>query len=132
MVLTEKWGPRVRFGTVLTSAHIPSDPIMEKSVCIKCNSCVHACPVNALSEDDYPDSLTDKKACTERSALLNSESRSPCGICIRVCPVGSDRVLFERTDIRIYDDPEAGKKYHFAWDHVRSYGSDWQKNKDKT
>lgn len=131
MVLTEQWGPRVRFGTVLTSAVISPDPVMEKSVCTRCNACVHACPVNALSEDDYPDSLTDKKACADRSALLNSEQRSPCGICIRVCPVGTDRVLFDRTDTRIYNDPEKWKRYHSAWDHVRSYGSEDVTQRDK-
>jgi epoxyqueuosine reductase QueG len=72
MVLTEKWGPRVRFGTVLTVASVPSDPLITEPLCTRCNACVRACPVNALSEEDYPDACTNKKACADRSAALNS------------------------------------------------------------
>jgi len=124
MVLTRAWGPRVRFGTVLTSARIESDVLIESSFCTRCNACVRACPVHALEEEDYPESKTNKKACADRSAALNGEYRSPCGICIKVCPVGADRDLFNRTDIRMYEDTGAWKKYHDAWDHVRSFGSD--------
>lgn len=131
MVLTRSWGPRVRFGTILTSARIESSPLMESSLCIRCDACVHACPVHALEEEDYPDSRTNKKACADRSAGLNEEYRSPCGICIKVCPVGADRELFGRTDIRMYEDTGPWKKYHDAWDHIRSYGSTRSEGQDK-
>ena len=122
MVLTTEWGPRVRFGTVLSTADIEPDPLFPSSLCIRCNACVHACPVSALSADDYPDSLTDKMACSNRSAYLNKQYISPCGVCIKVCPVGKDRVLHDRTDIRIYEESACTKEYHEAWNHVRSYG----------
>lgn len=124
MVLTRKWGPRVRFGTVLTTGVTESDPLVSDEICIRCNACVKSCPVHALSDDDYPDSLTDKAACTNRSAMLNQHHSSPCGICIKVCPVGDDRDLYGRNDIRLYDDPHSWEQYHRAWSHVQSYGSD--------
>ncbi|MFQ6062607.1 MAG: hypothetical protein ACE5J9_05470, partial [Methanosarcinales archaeon] len=49
--------------------------------------------------------------------------RSPCGICIKVCPIGNDRKLFKREDISIYTDQEKYAKYHRAWEHCRKYGS---------
>lgn len=123
MVLTPKWGPRVRFGTILTSVEITPDPLLKESLCTRCNACVKACPVSALSEDDYPDSVTDKEACSNRSAHLNQKYCSPCGICIKVCPVGMDRELYNRPDIRMYEDRHLFEKHHLAWDHIRSYGS---------
>ena len=40
--------------------------------------------------------MTDKKSCAEHSAELNRQGISPCGICIKVCPVGEDRRLYGR------------------------------------
>ncbi|KAF5086161.1 Epoxyqueuosine reductase [anaerobic digester metagenome] len=122
MVLTKKWGPRVRFGTVLTGAELESDPLISSSLCTTCNACIRACPVYALSEDDYPESLTDKAACANRSADLNKHFLSPCGICIKVCPVGEDRTLYDRTNICMYEDKANYPGYHMGWNHVRSYG----------
>jgi epoxyqueuosine reductase QueG len=84
---------------------------------------VKICPVNALQEEDYPAGLTDKKTCAARSEELFKRYISPCGFCIKVCPVGEDRKQYHREQLRIYDesDPEYSD-YHKAWDHVRSYG----------
>jgi epoxyqueuosine reductase len=124
MILTKGFGPRIRFGSVLTSADIPGDPMMEEDLCTRCMRCVEICPVRALSEEDYPKGITDKKACAMRSADLAARYASPCGFCIKVCPVGEDRERFHREDLGIYDEGDDGfKAHHEAWRHVRSYGS---------
>ncbi|HWQ67575.1 MAG TPA: 4Fe-4S binding protein [Methanospirillum sp.] len=122
MVLTPAYGPRVRFGSVFTAAEIAPDPLIADQLCIRCNQCVSMCPVGALQEGKYPEDLTDKKACADHSAALNRQYISPCGICIKVCPVGTDRVRYKRTDTRIYTPSGDFDIYHAAWDHVRSYG----------
>jgi epoxyqueuosine reductase len=123
MLLTEKYGPRVRFASIFTSADLPPDPVMKGSLCTKCMQCVDACPVKALDSREYPEGLTDKKACAERSEALNKRYISPCGLCIKVCPIGEDRKLFKREDCRINDEENtAFDQYHRAWNHVRSYG----------
>lgn len=124
MVLTRRWGPRVRFGSVLTTAEIEPDRAMQESLCTRCNACVHACPVHALSEEDYPDALTRKDRCSRRSEGLNRHFLSPCGICIKVCPVGEDRSVYGRKDARMYTDQELYPELWQAWEHVRRYGSD--------
>ena len=85
--------------------------------------CVKACPVKALDGQDYPAGITDKKTCATRSEALSNRFISPCGICIKVCPVGEDRKRFSREDMGMYDEtsPDAGR-YSSAWKHVRSYG----------
>jgi epoxyqueuosine reductase len=121
MVLTSQYGPRVRFGSIFTSAEIPSDPILSEGLCIRCNRCVRLCPTQALEKGEYPDTLTDKKICACHSAELNRHFISPCGICIKVCPIGEDRIQFNRTDPGIYEH-EGRRDLDKAWDHVRRYG----------
>lgn len=78
--------------------------------------------MNALAKLDYPQGLTDKKSCAEHSNELNQKGISPCGICIKVCPVGLDRRLFRREDASIYSQPDRFPEGHRAWEHVQSYG----------
>jgi epoxyqueuosine reductase len=122
-LLTPAFGPRVRFASILTAADIPPDPILEEPLCTRCQRCVDACPVKALDGMDYPAGLTDKRACATRSETLSNRFISPCGICIRVCPVGGDRKQYHREDSGMYDEEDSGfSRYHRSWKHVRAYG----------
>ncbi len=123
MLLTPQSGPRVRFTSIFTAAEIDPDPIRGEDLCIKCMQCVEVCPVRAIPCTNYPDGITDKHACATRSEALLKRFISPCGLCIKVCPVGEDRILFQREDSGIYDEenPEF-HPYHAAWKQVRSYG----------
>jgi epoxyqueuosine reductase QueG len=123
MVLTEKFGPRVRFASIFTAAEIPPDPVIEKSLCTRCMQCVNSCPVKAVDGREYPDGLTDKKICATRSEALFKRFISPCGLCIKVCPVGEDRKLYQNEDPGVYDEEDCKfDQEHRAWKHVRSYG----------
>ncbi len=70
-------------------------------------------------KDNLP--LTDKISCAKRSKELREKYKSPCGICIKVCPIGEDRELFSRKNMDIYSSKNGFKKYKKAWNHVRSY-----------
>jgi epoxyqueuosine reductase QueG len=123
-LLTKKFGPRVRFSSVFTAAKIPPDPVMKTPLCIQCMRCVNVCPVKAIDGGEYPQGLIDKKTCATRSEALSKRYNSPCGLCIKVCPVGEDRKLFQREDLEIYDEHATGfDHYHKAWRHVRNYGA---------
>jgi len=122
VLLTREYGPRVRFGAVFTAAGIEPDPLMEGDLCTRCMRCVDACPAKALSGQDYPGGLVDKEACTAENLKLIEDYIHPCGICIKVCPVGEDRKLFRREDATIYESEEGHEELSRAWKHVRSYG----------
>lgn len=120
-ILTPEYGPRIRFGTVLTTAELEPDSIMEKQLCNHCMRCVRMCPSRALEEKDYPEGITDKKACASFDDQLDKRYVSPCGICIKVCPIGEDRRIYGREDASMYENKDKFKRYYSAWEHVRSY-----------
>jgi epoxyqueuosine reductase len=127
VLLTEDYGPRVRFTSIFTTAEIEGSPISGDDLCTHCMSCAVNCPVNAIAVDrsgeaDYFPEPMNKIKCATRSKKLRKEYRSPCGFCIKVCPVGKDRKTFNREDVSIYTD-KIDSKYKKAWQHVRNYGS---------
>jgi epoxyqueuosine reductase QueG len=117
-LLTPEYGPRVRFGSVLTAAVLPADPLFPEDLCTRCMRCVRACPAGALDERDYPEGLTDKAACTDNSARLARRHISPCGICIGVCPVGEDRRHYGRPAA----SPGERDRRRRVREHVQKYG----------
>lgn len=59
LLVTEKYGPRLRLATVLTTAPIAPGRPLRKKLCTECGDCVAACPADALDEPGK----TDKRAC---------------------------------------------------------------------
>ena len=70
VLLTEEYGPRVRFTSIFTTAQIEGDPISGIDLCTHCNRCVKQCPVNAIPDkvelkdvsDNFPQPI-DKISC---------------------------------------------------------------------
>lgn len=50
-ILTDEFGPMVRYLFVLTDAEITPDKVVEPHLCDGCNECVNACPGHAIGED---------------------------------------------------------------------------------
>jgi epoxyqueuosine reductase QueG len=129
-LLTPEFGPRVRFVSVFTEALIPPDPMIEKDLCIKCELCALCCPKKALTmKKDRVIGDYDKTACLEMAEELTRRGCYPCGICIKVCPIGRDRLLYKRKGLRKKYLSEAGASAsapddpdHRAWNHIRKYG----------
>jgi epoxyqueuosine reductase len=51
LLLTEKFGPRVRITGIITNAPLKADNKMREDICSKCGECIKACPAGAISED---------------------------------------------------------------------------------
>jgi len=144
-LLTPKYGPRIRFTTILTSATfedlgVPGETagqiqeMKKKQLCIECMACARFCPSEVVSKDKekpYPVSRIDKRKCTAYSSMLGEKGISPCGVCIKVCPVGEDRKNFNRRSIHVYEEKtddkkqkkEADEKLIQSWTHIRRYGT---------
>ncbi len=91
-------GPRVRLGTVLTDALLPTGR-PPNGDCGPCHACIAVCPVQALRRvayQDYPPrhQALDVAACADRLdgfAHRPEIGRPVCGLCMAVCPAERDR-----------------------------------------
>lgn len=130
-LLTPEFGPRVRLVSVFTAPPLPPDPMRDKELCIRCHTCVKACPAGALKAEKG-DWLAqyDKLKCAERAEELTRRRCYPCGTCTKVCPVGEDRRLYQEKGFtkRYLEEQKAlelnpqDQKYA-GWVHTRKYGS---------
>jgi epoxyqueuosine reductase QueG len=129
MLLTPRYGPRVRLVSVFTSLELPGDPLIEGEICNQCGLCVQLCPAKVFSEVEGS-AMADmnKDLCTARHQQLRLEKHWPCGICAKVCPVGEDREMFGRTDTEIYfqelEKSNNDDRNVKAWNHMRAHGSE--------
>jgi epoxyqueuosine reductase len=129
-LLVPEYGPRVRLQTVLTSAALPADPLLDDDLCNGCGVCVTTCPAKALAaRDGEVVGDLDKDACTLHHIELKKEARWPCGVCVKVCPVGRDRRAYGARSVK----PHLEEKDALARDpgdpryqrlvHLRRHGS---------
>lgn len=130
-LLTREFGPRVRFVSVFTATVIPPDPVVERELCIKCGDCAACCPSQCITmREDRVMGDYDKDACLKMAEELTHRRTYPCGVCIKVCPVGADRRLYRQKGVRkkYLKEKEALAKdssdpEYRAWQHIRAYGS---------
>ncbi|MFC1883956.1 epoxyqueuosine reductase [Thermodesulfobacteriota bacterium] len=100
LLITPKYGSRVRLVTVLTEASLKSDGPVDNR-CGKCTMCRDACPAKAIrgvrTETHYRtrDEALNFSRCVEKVsgefAKIPGIETPICGICIKVCPFGRRR-----------------------------------------
>lgn len=55
LLLTERFGPRIRFLSAITDAPLKSGKPLKKDFCKNCDLCIKACPVGAIDQDGNVD-----------------------------------------------------------------------------
>ena len=98
LFISERFGPRVRLASVLTSQPLPlSRKPVEESRCGDCRICVDACPAQAangklwntsVDRDEFYDAFRCREKTRELALRLDDISVFVCGACVRVCPIG--------------------------------------------
>jgi epoxyqueuosine reductase QueG len=87
LLVTYRYGPRVRLALCLTEASLKSTANDEPGACRYCNVCVLNCPAQALDKPEKGEPyIINKFAC--RTYI---EAAGGCSECMRLCPVASPR-----------------------------------------
>ncbi len=93
LVITPKYGPRVRFNSVITTAELEPDSMLDENPCRgeECDACRKAWP-DCFGEL-YRFSMAGKEF--ELASFERCNTGYPCGGggCIRVCPVGAKNAV---------------------------------------
>lgn len=84
LLLTEKYGPRVRLCVIITQAPLKSDPMLGFNPCKDCsNICIKACPCGALKEPQDDERVNyDRFLC---NAFYSNNGG--CSLCMSKCPI---------------------------------------------
>jgi epoxyqueuosine reductase QueG len=117
LLLTPQYGPRQRFGQVLTEAPLQADKPRILNLCknmiqVCGRACVKVCPMKAIPSPDLGSAVwkkivtegqsIDKQRCSYHQDCLPRMGRNGytfrCGLCISSCPVASPRA--EKTKLK--------------------------------
>jgi epoxyqueuosine reductase len=97
LLITPRFGPRLRLATVLTDMPLPVGDPFTSGRCGECKACSRACPDRAIKGTEWQaglrrEELLDARACWETARRVLRErvgaNNAVCGICVAVCPVG--------------------------------------------
>ncbi len=84
LLITPRFGPRVRLAGVLTEARLAPSGAPEESLCVDCDDCLRACPSRALAEPAAGQTYSiNKFACSAFRGAAGA-----CSECVKVCPAG--------------------------------------------
>jgi reductive dehalogenase len=95
MLITEKYGSRVRLGAVTTDMPLVTEKESDFKVndfCEICKKCISTCPAKAIQEEKELDIngikrwQINREECYKKWRILGTD----CGICIATCPFSSD------------------------------------------
>ncbi len=89
LLITQEFGPRLRLAAIVTNAEMKPDTPINKNFCKTCqNPCISLCPAKALKKPSRESHYElNKFACSQYLS-----TRPTCSICLKVCPVGSQRI----------------------------------------
>ena len=96
VVVTEKYGPRIRLSAVLIDHEFMyGQKIVESKCPTSCKICVDTCPYNALHNvmwniDTLRDDIIDYRLCNQKRSLYIEKHgrKNACGLCMAACPFG--------------------------------------------
>ncbi|HZJ77882.1 MAG TPA: 4Fe-4S double cluster binding domain-containing protein [Clostridia bacterium] len=98
LFLHNKYGARVRLGTVFTDCKLTNELFKPNDLCKDCNLCVKACPSGAITGKSWSaqskrEDMFLPEKCSEymKKEFKHIGRGAVCGICIKVCPFNADK-----------------------------------------
>lgn len=95
LFISERFGPKVRLGTILTDCEFDVENSSPKCMCGDCIECVINCPAQAITGNEWVPGddrsvIIDAKACSDymKNNFQHIGRGAVCGICMKVCPKG--------------------------------------------
>ena len=97
LLVSRRFGPRVRLASILTSEPLETGVPMDSSQCHHCRLCVDACPAQAATGAAWTAGVTrdvffNAFACRDYCRKISQEKLgkviSLCGKCVSLCPIG--------------------------------------------
>ena len=97
IIITTKYGTRVRLATIIADIDIQTDTAKDKTpgkACGSCRICIDACPVQALDFDEK-----DKKTIIDPIKCQAHMDYCQCAVCQGICPIGKKVAEKRRKDL---------------------------------
>jgi len=94
ILLTKKYGPRVRLGAVTTDAPIEYSTINDFNVlefCKTCGKCSDLCPSAAIAPLTSAENAEKPAINPEKCYKTWKELGTDCGVCLAACPFGKNK-----------------------------------------
>ena len=96
VVITKRYGPRVRLSVILINEQFVYGNKILKSNCPEnCKKCIDACPHKALHDVQWDinslrSDIIDYRLCNEKRSLYTKTHgrKNACGLCMAACPFG--------------------------------------------
>ncbi len=97
LLVSPKFGPRIRLVTILTNKKLVTGQPVKKSLCGTCDICVKKCPAKAangktwsvgMQRDEFFDAFECRSTAKELGMQRTGSKECICGICVSVCPLG--------------------------------------------
>jgi reductive dehalogenase len=134
MLITPRFGPRVRLSAVLTNLPLVTDTPIDFGVtefCNTCKKCARMCPSGSISHDERtaePVNISNSRGGLkwpqngETCLMRAARDRYPCSTCVSCCPYNKPDTRFHRT-VRWLTDHARWADPFYAWmDDVFGYG----------
>ncbi|NQT58655.1 MAG: 4Fe-4S dicluster domain-containing protein [Bacteroidetes bacterium] len=115
ILLTKKFGPKVRLGAVTTDAPLATSEIKDFNVlefCKTCGKCAELCPSAAIAPLSSTENAVKPSINHERCYKTWKELGTDCGVCLAVCPFGKN--MQKSPDKLAPGDPDFLKSFLFS------------------
>jgi ferredoxin len=115
ILLTKKYGPRVRLGAITTDAPIMASEIKDFNVldfCKTCGKCVDICPSAAIAPLSSVENAAKPSIDPGKCYKTWKELGTDCGVCLAVCPFGKS--IKKDVEKSAPGDPDFLKQFMFS------------------